>query len=139
MPYVTPFSSSRINLIDYIPFSDPDPLAVRLDGYDSLFFQNVQKYVLIYIPLCLLSFFIFRKLFFLIINSPYSILLRNYSFGAYLLELLVFNNISSFWFLALRNFKMLYSTEGWFKFVQASFVIGFWVILMASISLYFVY
>ena len=137
MPYVTPFSSSRINLIDYIPFSDP--LAVRLDGYDSLFFQNVQKYVLIYIPLCLLSFFIFRKLFFLIINSPYSILLRNYSFGAYLLELLVFNNISSFWFLALRNFKMLYSTEGWFKFVQASFVIGFWVILMASISLYFVY
>lgn len=137
MPYVTPFSSSRINLIDYIPFSDP--LAVRLDGYDSLFFQNVQKYVLIYIPLCLLSFFIFRKLFFLIINSPYSILLRNYSFGAYLLELLVFNNLSSLWFLALRNFKMLYSTEGWFKFVQASFVIGFWVILMASISLYFVY
>ena len=87
--YISSWASTSINFPSYVPFSDPK--TVQLDGYDCLFFQNIQKYFFIYIPACLLSYFTGRWLFSLIINSPYSIFLRNYSFGAYLLELLVFN------------------------------------------------
>ena len=34
---------------------------------------------------------------------------------------------------------MLFTTFGWFKFIQASFVVGFWIVFMASFLLYFVY
>jgi hypothetical protein len=56
----------------------------------------------------LLTFFLFRILFFLLYNFKFSVLLRAFSFSGYFFLMVIEGNISYFTYLFVSDFKMLY-------------------------------
>lgn len=81
-----------------------NPKFLEVERKDSIFFQNIKTFIIIYMPFTIVSFFLLNKLFYLLFNFKISSLLRSYSLWLYLGFMIGNQNIATLSFLAIRDF-----------------------------------
>ena len=92
---------------EYNRYSNPTYLDI--ERKNNLFIDSTMDFFVFFVPLTLVSVFLFNRIFYLLFNYEISKYLRPYSFLLIIFELLIQNNVEFFTFLSFRSMEISFS------------------------------
>lgn len=116
-----------------------NPTYLMKERKNNLFISSTMDYFAFFVPLILVSVFLFYRVFYLLFKFEISKYLRPYSFKLIVFELLIQNNVQYFAFLGFRSLDTSFSTNFPFKLLIALGIIMLFFTLLASTMSYFIY
>ena len=116
-----------------------DDKYVEVEQKDRQFFRNAADFFIVSVPYCLIVFFLFNRLFYVLYNYEISSYIRIFSFWGFLYQMIIESNVEWFVFLGARYSKTMFS----FNFGDKMWIIGFslffYIVFAGSICSYFLF
>ena len=109
---------------------------LKKERKSNLFIASTLDYFAFGLPVTVLLFIIFNRLFWCLFDYEVSILFRPYSFWWILFEILVQGNIQFFTFLAFRNFLTPFSLDLPSKLLQLFTIFIFFIVFITTFLSY---
>ena len=113
-----------------------NPTYLQKERKSDLFIASTLDYFAFGLPMTVLLFIFFNRLFRCLFNYQISILFRPYSFWWTLFEILVVGNVQFFTFLTFRNFLTPFSIDLPSKLLQVLNILIFFIVIMATFASY---